>query len=82
MFKSTEKAALQEIGPRFTLKLRWLKKGTPAVQSLGAPPPPLVLDQDGDLGEDEKKDGEASAPKKEEEFEWQWRVSLCSFVFL
>jgi len=29
-FRNTEKAALQEIGPRFTLKLRWLKKGVPS----------------------------------------------------
>ncbi|KXN72260.1 Brix-domain-containing protein [Conidiobolus coronatus NRRL 28638] len=27
-FKSGERANLQEIGPRFTLKLRWLQKGT------------------------------------------------------
>jgi ribosome production factor 1 len=31
MFASVEKARLQEIGPRFTLKLRWLRKGLPAV---------------------------------------------------
>lgn len=36
-FRSTEKAALQEIGPRFTLKLRWMKKGLPAVLALGSP---------------------------------------------
>jgi len=36
-FRSTEKAALQEIGPRFTLKLRWMKKGIPAVFALGSP---------------------------------------------
>ena len=34
-FRSTEKVALQEIGPRFTLKLRSLKKGLPAVNYLG-----------------------------------------------
>ncbi|KAJ1670215.1 Ribosome production factor 1 [Spiromyces aspiralis] len=28
IFKSGKKASLQEIGPRFTLKLRWLQKGT------------------------------------------------------
>ena len=43
-FRSTEKVALQEIGPRFTLKLRWLKKGIPAVQQFGAPPKPLEFD--------------------------------------
>jgi len=29
MFKSTDKTALQEIGPRFTIKLRSLKEGLP-----------------------------------------------------
>ena len=28
MFKNAKKAGLQEIGPRFTLKLRSLQKGT------------------------------------------------------
>jgi ribosome production factor 1 len=28
MFKSGKRADLQEIGPRFTLKLKWLQKGT------------------------------------------------------
>ncbi|TIB70679.1 hypothetical protein E3Q23_04077 [Wallemia mellicola] len=31
-FKSTEKTALQEIGPRFTLKLRWMKRGLPSIK--------------------------------------------------
>jgi len=31
VFDSPTKARLQEIGPRFTLKLRWLKKGLPSV---------------------------------------------------
>lgn len=31
MFTSPTQAKLQEIGPRFTLKLRWLKKGLPSV---------------------------------------------------
>lgn len=31
MFASIDKAKLQEIGPRFTLKLRWLRKGLPSV---------------------------------------------------
>jgi len=43
-FRSTEKVALQEIGPRFTLKLRWLKKGIPAVQNYGEPQKPLEFD--------------------------------------
>ncbi|KAI8985560.1 Brix-domain-containing protein [Trametes punicea] len=43
-FRSPEKVALQEIGPRFTLKLRYLKKGLPAVKNLGAPSKPLEFD--------------------------------------
>ncbi|KAI0343211.1 Brix-domain-containing protein [Trametopsis cervina] len=34
-FRSVEKVQLQEIGPRFTLKLRSLRKGLPAVKNLG-----------------------------------------------
>jgi ribosome production factor 1 len=34
-FRSPEKVQLQEIGPRFTLKLRSLRKGLPAVKNLG-----------------------------------------------
>lgn len=45
-FRSTEKVALQEIGPRFTLKLRWMKKGIPAVQNFGAPAKGLEFDTD------------------------------------
>lgn len=43
MFKSTERTALQEIGPRFTLKLRSLKTGLPSNNPLGAPMKPLEL---------------------------------------
>ncbi|KAG9001923.1 hypothetical protein FRB90_011464 [Tulasnella sp. 427] len=46
MFKSTEKTALQEIGPRFTLKLRSLKTGLPSNNPLGAPMKPLELAKD------------------------------------
>ncbi|KAF8527316.1 anticodon-binding protein [Gautieria morchelliformis] len=68
-FRSTEKAALQEIGPRFTLKLRWLKKGVPSVGSAfgaGEHPPALAVDvgeeAEGDEPErDETRDGEAEA---------------------
>jgi len=31
MFASPTSAKLQEIGPRFTLKLRWMKRGLPGV---------------------------------------------------
>ncbi|KAH8110833.1 Brix-domain-containing protein [Phellopilus nigrolimitatus] len=57
-FRSTEKAALQEIGPRFTLKLRWMKKGLPAVQSLGHPSKPLELAPDEDEEGDETQQAE------------------------
>ena len=63
-FRSTEKAALQEIGPRFTLKLRWVKKGLPAVLALGKPSKALEFadeegedlpdDNDADVGEKQK----------------------------
>ncbi|KIY52827.1 Brix-domain-containing protein [Fistulina hepatica ATCC 64428] len=52
-FRNTEKAgqedvrvAMQEIGPRFTLKLRWMKCGVPSVKNFGAPSAALVLDAD------------------------------------
>ncbi|KAG9002217.1 hypothetical protein FRB90_011421 [Tulasnella sp. 427] len=64
MFKSTEKTALQEIGPRFTLKLRSLKTGLPSNNPLGAPMKPLELAKDDEElqfakivdGDDERKD--------------------------
>ena len=88
-FRSPEKVALQEIGPRFTLKLRYIKKGLPAVKNLGAPSKPLEFD----AGEDEEAepkaaqeegmavDGESEPPKKkvvppsEDEYIWIWKVS-------
>lgn len=80
MFKSTERAALQEIGPRFTLKLKYIKKGVPAVHQLGAAPPPLQFDDDNEDAEEEenapapKTPGAATAPAKDEEYIWQWKV--------
>jgi ribosome production factor 1 len=76
MFRSPEKVALQEIGPRFTLKLRWLKKNIPAVRDLGAAPPPLVL------ASEKKEEDESEAPKprtippKEDEYLWMWKPEL------
>ncbi|TFY77163.1 hypothetical protein EWM64_g6846 [Hericium alpestre] len=55
-FRSTEKVALQEIGPRFTLKLRSIKKGLPAVKDYGAAPPSLEFDNFEDLAEGAEKD--------------------------
>jgi hypothetical protein len=54
-FRSEEKVALQEIGPRFTLKLRWLKKGIPAVRTPGEAPKPLEFD----IGEEMSGEGGA-----------------------
>lgn len=61
MFKSAEKTALQEIGPRFTLKLRYMKKGIPAVHQFGAAPPPLVFD-DEDVDEEEAIPADSALP--------------------
>lgn len=52
-FRSTEKVALQEIGPRFTLKLRWLKKNLPAVQNFGEDAKPLTFDTEDDPFEEQ-----------------------------
>lgn len=63
---------LQEIGPRFTLKLRSLKKGIPAVYNLGEAPAPLTLEIDeGDPVEaapEQKADDEeeGAAPAEDE----------------
>jgi hypothetical protein len=87
-FRSLEKAALQEIGPRFTLKLRWLKKGAPAVKDLGAPPPPLLLASDVPEGEEASSLAESCQPPKGDEYLWQWKVRImfilsttCMFSF-
>ncbi|KAF7332360.1 Brix domain-containing protein [Mycena kentingensis (nom. inval.)] len=45
-FRSPEKVALQEIGPRFTLKLRSLRKGIPAVVQYGQAPEALSIEVD------------------------------------
>ncbi|EJD08536.1 Brix-domain-containing protein [Fomitiporia mediterranea MF3/22] len=69
-FRSTEKAALQEIGPRFTLKLRWMKKGIPAVQALGQPLKPLELapDEGGDTEKlNDASGAEVAVPDNSEE---------------
>lgn len=51
MFASTEKARLQEIGPRFTLKLRWLRKGLPSVLAADG-----VAPRSGDKAESEDEE--------------------------
>jgi hypothetical protein len=101
VFDSPTKARLQEIGPRFTLKLRWLKKGLPSVT---APDGRIAHGGNDDLGNDkidleaEKKEEDdamgdiGSTPvqsgpvipplDQEQEYEWKWRVSLVSFIFI
>ncbi|TFK39912.1 anticodon-binding protein [Crucibulum laeve] len=87
-FRSTEKVALQEIGPRFTLKLRWLKKGIPAVQNYGEVSKPLAFDSepfeepsDTPAMEAPLEDPAPSKviPPKQDEFIWAWKVctSVC-----
>ena len=82
-FRSIEKAALQEIGPRFTLKLRWVKKGLPAVLALGEPPKPLEIGDD-PVETKEPIDGrnaESGRPKvtppTQDEYTWMWKVFCC-----
>jgi ribosome production factor 1 len=86
-FRSPEKVALQEIGPRFTLKLRWLKKGIPAVRNFGEEPEGLEFDEvtNADQQDEEalSKDDATTKPKKvvppkEDEFLWMWKVR-CLF---
>ncbi|KAI1796598.1 Brix-domain-containing protein [Ganoderma leucocontextum] len=89
-FRSPEKVALQEIGPRFTLKLRSLKKGLPAVKNLGAPSKPLEFDAGEDeeaaptdvpgqeMAVDEQPEPERKevVPPTEDEFLWTWKPEL------
>jgi ribosome production factor 1 len=81
-FRSTEKTALQEIGPRFTLRLRWLKKNIPAVHNLGAQPPPLKLASEEEGAKDEEDKRKVIVPPTTDEYEWQWRVSHSIIVSL
>ncbi|KDR80620.1 hypothetical protein GALMADRAFT_207637 [Galerina marginata CBS 339.88] len=85
-FRSTEKVALQEIGPRFTLKLRWLKKGIPAVLNYGEEPQPLTKDTlpSAAEGSDQNQMSEESpedkpkktVPPKQDEVIWAWKPEL------
>ncbi|ODO10718.1 hypothetical protein I350_01315 [Cryptococcus amylolentus CBS 6273] len=70
MFSSATSAKLQEIGPRFTLKLRWLRNGLPAVTAPDGRAP-TGGDHEADLDSD--SDGEdidqAAIDKKEQDDE-------------
>lgn len=68
MFKSIEKTALQEIGPRFTLKLKWLRKGLPAVTGGASTAVPVAPGAEESEDEDEQVDGaDEVEPKKDDE---------------
>ncbi|CAK9787081.1 Brix-domain-containing protein [Cutaneotrichosporon oleaginosum] len=69
-FTSPTSAKLQEIGPRFTLKLRWLRKGLPSVRAGDGRMPTggdksaddeFVIDDDEETAEQERKDEEEAA---------------------
>jgi ribosome production factor 1 len=67
-FRSDEKVSLQEIGPRFTLKLRWLKKGIPAVHIPSGQSKPLEFDV-GDDDTEQMDGGEDHAAPEEKDKE-------------
>lgn len=84
-FRSTEKVALQEIGPRFTLKLRWLKKGIPAVYNYGEEPQPLAFDTQLSAVEGNDQNPPSTSedpplkktvPPKQNEVLWAWKVGF------
>lgn len=54
MFASPTKAKLQEIGPKFTLKLRWLRKGLPSVLAADGVAPHA---KNADKASDEEEEG-------------------------
>ncbi|KZP01455.1 Brix-domain-containing protein [Calocera viscosa TUFC12733] len=76
VFKSTEKTGLQEIGPRFTLKLRWLKKGLPAAKELPAQPGLQLADSTDEKDESSPLEATMTTPI-EIDYEWLWKVRLC-----
>lgn len=58
MFASPTKAKLQEIGPKFTLKLRWLRKGLPSVLAAdGVAPHAKNADKASDEEDVEEEEG-------------------------
>ncbi|KAK7056275.1 Ribosome production factor 1 [Paramarasmius palmivorus] len=80
-FRSTERVALQEIGPRFTLKLRSLRKGIPAVQNYGESAKPLEFDDAEEQAEEATNPESVPeptqvVPPKQDEYLWKWRPEL------
>lgn len=64
MFTSPTQAKLQEIGPRFTLKLRWLKNGLPSVTAADG-----RIANGGDANEGQYDDAEVEKQEKADEDE-------------
>ncbi|WWC65257.1 uncharacterized protein I303_107874 [Kwoniella dejecticola CBS 10117] len=67
MFTSPTSAKLQEIGPRFTLKLRWLRKGLPSVTAPDGRAPAGENDDDVDVSSDEEVDEAALAAREKKD---------------
>jgi ribosome production factor 1 len=66
-FRSPEKVQLQEIGPRFTLKLRSLRKGLPAVKNLGEVRKDLEFDTfEDDANQEDKLVNTGEQPRGEQ----------------
>lgn len=63
MFSSPTAARLQEIGPRFTLKLRWLRKGLPTVSAGDGMAPGGGDPEEGEADLEDDKDEEEAAMK-------------------
>ncbi|EIW70093.1 hypothetical protein TREMEDRAFT_30267 [Tremella mesenterica DSM 1558] len=89
MFSSPTRARLQEIGPRFTLKLRWLRKGLPAVTAADGRVPGGGDAEEEEISRQEKMDEDEAAaemgkestevkgkpviPSLDEEQEYEWK---------
>ncbi|KAJ9121645.1 hypothetical protein QFC22_002265 [Naganishia vaughanmartiniae] len=70
MFVSPTKAKLQEIGPKFTLKLRWLRKGLPSVLAAdGVAPYAKNADKESGEEDEEEADVEKNEGKEEKDVE-------------
>ncbi|KAL7420862.1 Ribosome production factor 1 [Cryptotrichosporon argae] len=91
-FDSPTAARLQEIGPRFTLKLRWMRKGLPAVTAGdgrmpgGGDKEAELTDEEDKMDEDEARAEIGTAPQpnkvvtpaldEEQEYEWKWKPKM------
>ncbi|WFD19476.1 Ribosome production factor 1 [Malassezia caprae] len=78
-FRSTDKAALQEIGPRFTLKLHKLSAGLP--KGAGAWDGRFVEELEEAPANEESEAPEAHAADEGVEFQWQPKMSVSRRQF-